>query len=46
MLGLQGGHVIRSMGAMTDFRQRQVIPASPVHVEYHSGSLPATQVLR
>ena len=31
---------------MTDYGQRQVIPASPVHVEYHSGSRPAAQVLR
>ena len=31
---------------MTDYGQRQAIPASPVHAEYHSGSLPATQVLR
>jgi hypothetical protein len=33
------------MDAMPDYGQRQVIPASPVHAEYHSGSLPATQVL-
>jgi hypothetical protein len=46
MHGLQDGHVIRSMDAMTDYGQRQAIPASPVHVSYNSGSLPATQVLR
>lgn len=31
---------------MPNYGQRQLIPASPVHVEYRSGILPAVQVSR